>query len=71
MGITYTFFFLLFFAFHTLSPSQVEYDADYVKRLLAKVDWNGVISVLNDLHAQGMCAGISAAEMLWFTRTKP
>eukprot|EP00669_Euglena_mutabilis_P001357 TRINITY_DN1169_c0_g1_i2.p1 TRINITY_DN1169_c0_g1~~TRINITY_DN1169_c0_g1_i2.p1 ORF type:complete len:129 (-),score=9.21 TRINITY_DN1169_c0_g1_i2:133-519(-) len=39
---------------HKVEELESEYDAEYIKRLLAKIEWNGVISALGDLNAQGL-----------------
>lgn len=39
---------------HKVEELESEYDAEYIKRLLAKIEWNCVISALGDLHAQGV-----------------
>ena len=35
--------------------TQAEFDEEYVKRLIPKIEWNGVLSALSDLHSQGTC----------------
>mmetsp|Transcript_62083 Transcript_62083/g.102483 ORF Transcript_62083/g.102483 Transcript_62083/m.102483 type:complete len:129 (+) Transcript_62083:70-456(+) len=32
---------------------EAEFDEEYVKRLIPKIEWNGVLSALSDLHSQG------------------
>uniref|UniRef100_A0A7S1I6R3 Multifunctional methyltransferase subunit TRM112-like protein n=1 Tax=Eutreptiella gymnastica TaxID=73025 RepID=A0A7S1I6R3_9EUGL len=37
----------------SLEELEAEFDGEYVKRLIGKIEWNGLLSVLNDLHMQG------------------
>eukprot|EP01004_Peranema_trichophorum_P000689 NODE_10765_length_492_cov_81.585366_g10113_i0.p1 GENE.NODE_10765_length_492_cov_81.585366_g10113_i0~~NODE_10765_length_492_cov_81.585366_g10113_i0.p1 ORF type:complete len:125 (-),score=21.72 NODE_10765_length_492_cov_81.585366_g10113_i0:70-444(-) len=43
----------------TLEQLQSEYDEEYVKRLLSKVEWKGLLSAVSDLKSQGYLVDVN------------